>query len=527
MNRSMALTALMLFAAPALADGVYIGKFENGPQSARIAFVAAGNQFVGYVCSDEDAFNGRYSRWLTGAVKKSGEATAEAEQLYLHATIKDEVVMGGVQTADGESMEFTAARIADESAAGLFRFVQLTDEDRLVDGWIVDEEGEIVGKRDTVKRKKSAIGPKSSKNAAGNAKGSKTTSSKNSANAGSSNQNDVQVLSAKKLTGRLRSSVKTKAGDLVKGASKKESTKKALSSNGNSGAKGSTSEKAKTSAEKSSKSSVANSDVSKSNKSPGDEQAADGQVAQGDKQSSKSKNKQGQNNNENAGEQGQNNEEVTANQGQKAKQKQGAAEAAENENAGVAAVNEAAAEGVEQINEAAEKAAKRQAKGLLREAALNLANQNQQPQKIRNVEQVNIVNQEEAAAAEDAEAPQPVEVENVRVVNRVNGKKEAKAPLPGEVVEGNLTGVDDEERVLTVDNGDEVLEVPVGNRQMIVVDEEGARAAEEPANAKAQGALKGKPGKMLKKLAASGSVPVRVRIGAKNVVVKQQEAEQQ
>jgi hypothetical protein len=62
---------------------------------------------------------------------------------------------------------------------------------------------------------------------------------------------------------------------------------------------------------------------------------------------------------------------------------------------------------------------------------------------------------------------------------------------------------------------------------MIVVDENGERAAEEPANAAAQGALKGKPGKMLKKLAAGGEVPVRIRIGAKNVVVKQQAADAQ
>ena len=76
MNRLLALTTLSLASAPCLADGAYVGKLEGGPASARVAVVAAGSRFVAYVCSDDEAFNERYSRWLIGTVKKSGEATA-------------------------------------------------------------------------------------------------------------------------------------------------------------------------------------------------------------------------------------------------------------------------------------------------------------------------------------------------------------------------------------------------------------------------------------------------------------------
>jgi len=518
MNRFLAAMALVLFAAPGFADGVYIGKIDGGPPSARIALVAAGNRFVCYCCSDDAAFNSRFSRWLTGSIRKSGEATASSADLSLHASIDGEGLNGGLQTDDGDSFEFRAKMVADDSEAGLFRFVQLTDDERLVDGWIVDEDGNVVGDQKANKKRTGKGSKKGKKNdkVGANASGSSAAGEKKAgASVGSSaGKKNNQVLSSKKLAERLPSNKKGKS-EALKGVGKKESESEKASKKGPD------------------KDGVAKNDSKKStkNKSGDAEQTGGKKVAKDQKTETGEQVEAGKTEEEGAVVKGNKKKDgekegvATTGQnapnkaGKKNTQKQGEA-AGENEN-------------VAEADAAAEENAQEQA--VVKAGQKRLKNKN--VGKIKNIEEVNIIEQDEAAAAEEEEAPQAVDVENVRIVNRIkpNNQRGAKknqgvdapAPLPGEVVEGNLVGVDDEDRVLTVDDGQDVVEIPVGNRQMIVVDENGERAAEEPANAAAQGALKGKPGKMLKKLAAGGEVPVRIRIGAKNVVVKQQAADAQ
>jgi hypothetical protein len=515
MNRFLAATTLVLLAAPGFADGVYIGKIDGGPPSARIALVAAGNRFVCYCCSDDAAFNSRFSRWLTGSIRKSGEATASSADLSLHTSVAGEVLRGGLQTDDGESFEFHGKRVADDSDAGLFRFVQLTEDERLVDGWIVDEDGNVVGDQKANKKKTGRGSKKGKKNDKVGAKANGSSSAgekKAGASVGSAaGKKNNQVLSSKKLAERLPSIKKGKS-EALKGISKKETASKKESESKKD-------ESEKTSKKGPDKDGVAKNETKKPNKNKtGDaDQTGDKKVAKGQKL-----------NKGETAEAGENEEEGAVAKGKKKK---------DGEKEGVAAKGQKGPKnpGKNKKNQTGE-ADENVQEQVVEKAGQKLL-QKKNVGKIKNVEEVNIIEQDDAAAAEEEEAPQPVDVENVRIVNRIkpnnqpgakkNQGDDAPAPLPGEVVEGNLVGVDDEDRVLTVDDGQDVVEIPVGNRQMIVVDENGERAAEEPANAAAQGALKGKPGQMLKKLAADGEVPVRIRIGAKNVVVKQQAADAQ
>src|SRR5262245_23355381 len=54
---------------PAPKFTTYIGELKDAPDSARIAFVVEGDKFVAYICSSDQAFNDRFSRWLRGDVK--------------------------------------------------------------------------------------------------------------------------------------------------------------------------------------------------------------------------------------------------------------------------------------------------------------------------------------------------------------------------------------------------------------------------------------------------------------------------
>ena len=235
-----------LAAVPSWADGVYIGRLDIGPKSARIALVVADQRFIGYVCSDDDSFNERCSRWVQGTIRKNGEMTAAADGVALHAVASEDRLRGGWQAADGEAIEFRATRIPEDSEAGLFRYVQLTDDERVVDGWIVDEEGNVVGDRKVGRRnrnakgaipakKESTVGPgksSSSKSTGGKAARSNSSSDKKPAKlaggvgSSSSSKKRQELVSSKKLGDRLKSSTKKSPGiESQKGTAKDSSAK--------------------------------------------------------------------------------------------------------------------------------------------------------------------------------------------------------------------------------------------------------------------------------------------------------------
>lgn len=556
-------------ASPCFADGVYIGRTSAGPDTARIAIVEAGGRYVCYSCSGDAAFNEKYSRWMQGAVNAKGESTASSGGVFLHATFAKSSVRGGLQTADGESVEFHASKVADDAEAGLFRYVQLTDDERVIDGWIVDQEGDVVGQRNKTARKAIGKGPRDQKRQ-GVGRTARGADDKKPAGAAlgaggvagaSSSKKKQPIVSSKKLGDRLSSVAKKKAeaganADGAQGTAKKGTSKTGIAgrvpkvgTDKTAGAKGEKKPAGTNKADPGNEQVAAGGKTgTKKQGTEGEKKGTNEKTAVAEKTGTKGKGK---------GEEGAKGKVAAGakkkggkvevpeedgaagkiagvgkkqgQKGQNAGQKQQGAQAGAEENAAAAEAAEAAEENQPEVAVNAGKQKQKQQ-----------GQQGQQPVgKIRNVEEINIIEQEEeeAAEVEEVAAPQEVDVENVRIVNRIKPNNQqnagqqkqnnnAPAPLPGEVVEGTLVGVDDEDRVLTLDDGQDVVEVPIGNRQMIVIDENGERAAEATENAAAQGALKGKPGEMLKKLAASGDVAVRVRIGAKNVVVKQQAEEE-
>jgi hypothetical protein len=120
----------------------YIGELKGAPESARIAVVCDGDKFVAYVCSGDQKFNDSFSRWLRGDMKAG--ALAAADQVELKAALKGDTLTGTL-SRDGKSHEFTAAAIAGDSNAGLFRAGDTFEDTDFVIGWIVDEKENVVG----------------------------------------------------------------------------------------------------------------------------------------------------------------------------------------------------------------------------------------------------------------------------------------------------------------------------------------------------------------------------------------------
>lgn len=121
----------------------FIGELKGAPESARVAVVLDGDKFVAYVCSGDQKFNDSYSRWLRGDVK-GGVMTATADKVELKASAKGGTVTGSV-SRDGKTHEFTAAAVAGDSNAGLFRAGEAFGDDDYVIGWIVDDKENVVG----------------------------------------------------------------------------------------------------------------------------------------------------------------------------------------------------------------------------------------------------------------------------------------------------------------------------------------------------------------------------------------------
>jgi len=128
-------------AAPAR---TFVGEMKGAPESARIAVVMDGDKFVAYVCSGDQSFNDTFSRWFRGNVK-GGNLSAKTDcEAVLSATLKGDAVSGSI-TKEGKKHEFTAAAVAGDSNAGLFRAGDTFDDNDFVVGWIVDEKENVVG----------------------------------------------------------------------------------------------------------------------------------------------------------------------------------------------------------------------------------------------------------------------------------------------------------------------------------------------------------------------------------------------
>lgn len=147
--RSCAFAAAAVMAAAggkALAEDMpapqFVGKLQGGPPSARVAVVADEDSFIAYVCSGDDAFNQKASRWFKGKVE-NGKFTAERDGVKLTGSVSAEGVEG-VFTM-GEDHSFTAKPCEESTLAGLFRAEFNDGEDDMVGGWIVDENDDAVG----------------------------------------------------------------------------------------------------------------------------------------------------------------------------------------------------------------------------------------------------------------------------------------------------------------------------------------------------------------------------------------------
>src|SRR5437763_13681808 len=55
----------------------YVGKLVKAPGGAMIGVVVEGDQFLAYVCSNDEAFNDTHARWFRGKVGEQGSLQAE------------------------------------------------------------------------------------------------------------------------------------------------------------------------------------------------------------------------------------------------------------------------------------------------------------------------------------------------------------------------------------------------------------------------------------------------------------------
>jgi hypothetical protein len=164
----------------------YVGKLNGGPTSARVAVVADGDDFIAYVCSSDDAFNQKASRWFKGKLE-DGKFSTEPDGLKLNGAITASGLKG---TLSGEEeMTFSAKATDNATMAGLFRAEFNDGEDDMIGGWIVDEEDEAVGaanstsgkkkKTATVSKNENGVPNVSAKGSEGEVKGQRVSDPKN------------------------------------------------------------------------------------------------------------------------------------------------------------------------------------------------------------------------------------------------------------------------------------------------------------------------------------------------------------
>ena len=122
----------------------FIGELAGAPDSARIAFVVEAGKFVAYVCSGDEPFNDKFSRWFRGDIRDGKLSAATQCEAKLNATLSGDTLTGNL-TKEGKTHEFTAKVLAGDANAGLFRAGETFGEDDYTVGWIVDEKENIVG----------------------------------------------------------------------------------------------------------------------------------------------------------------------------------------------------------------------------------------------------------------------------------------------------------------------------------------------------------------------------------------------
>jgi hypothetical protein len=139
-----------LAAAPAVAEEAapapartYIGPIEGAPRSARLGIVADDANFVAYVCSQDDVFNKSHSQWIKGPVADR-KLKGEAGGVKIEGVLTDEKVEGSL-TVEGKTLKFSAAAVAADSSAGLFRAEDKVDDEHFVFGWVIDTDGSMIG----------------------------------------------------------------------------------------------------------------------------------------------------------------------------------------------------------------------------------------------------------------------------------------------------------------------------------------------------------------------------------------------
>jgi hypothetical protein len=122
----------------------FIGTLDGAPRSARIGVITDGAEFVAYVCSQDAEFNQAYSKWLKGTVGDRSRLSAAAEGVKIEAAVGAEKIEGQLE-AGGKSMKFSAAVVDPEAGAGLFRAEDTVKDETHVFGWLVEEDGTVVG----------------------------------------------------------------------------------------------------------------------------------------------------------------------------------------------------------------------------------------------------------------------------------------------------------------------------------------------------------------------------------------------
>jgi hypothetical protein len=122
----------------------YVGELLGGPRSARVALVVKGNDFVAYVCSQDQQFNQDHSRWYEGELKDQ-RLTITRDGRTLTARVEADQVRGTLVGPDGKELSFTARRTAPNSLVGLYRGEDQFEGDEYVLGWIVDQQHDVVG----------------------------------------------------------------------------------------------------------------------------------------------------------------------------------------------------------------------------------------------------------------------------------------------------------------------------------------------------------------------------------------------
>lgn len=130
-----------------------------------IGVVTQNDNFLAYVCSADDAFNGTHARWFRGKIGKNGAITAEANGAKLNVTIDVAEATGTLLGSDKASYKFTASATSDDGVGGVFRAETIIDKELYIAGWVKNDSGDTVDavvnkKKNTVTKLTAPANPK-------------------------------------------------------------------------------------------------------------------------------------------------------------------------------------------------------------------------------------------------------------------------------------------------------------------------------------------------------------------------------